>query len=172
MCFREKYQLVLPLAWIYQWGKWAEVIYLSFIFEVAHALDYGRRKRLYYETWLYYWPWIHICQTSRASKCLDDGKPLNQQGGKQLVQRTFLAPWLCTVSTTACPLNTDWSPKVEKEGEFSPCLLGHQLGYNKSLNLLLLSGKYLSIYWIPPIQPDSEKRTTYNHVLTEWKMYM
>lgn len=27
-CFRKQYQLVLPLAWIYQWGKQDEAIYL------------------------------------------------------------------------------------------------------------------------------------------------
>lgn len=140
MCFRKKHLLVLPLAWIYQWGKWPKVIYLSVLFGVAHTLGHGRRKRLYCDTSFYYWPWIHIYQTSRASKSLDHGKPLYQQGGKQLMQRPFLALWLCTVSTTGCPLNKDWSPKVEKEGKFPPCLIG----YDKCLILLLLNRKYLS----------------------------
>ena len=144
MRFRKKYQLDLPLTWFHQWGRSAEVIYLPLLFGIVHALDHRSRKRLHCDTSFYYWPQVHNCQTSRASRGLDRGKPLHQQGGKQLVQRPFLAPWLCTASATGCPLNTDWSPKVEKEGKFPPCLLGHQLACDKCLNLLSLNGKYLS----------------------------
>lgn len=107
MCFRKKYQLVLPLAWIYQWGRWAEVIYLSLLFGVAHALDHERRKRLYCDILFYYWSWIHIYQTCRASKSLCHGKPLQQQGGRELLQRPFLVLWFCTVSTTILWVQTN-----------------------------------------------------------------